>query len=77
MAQQINVLGMTDLDASGQAVTHYAKVIKGKGVGGDPERYYISGICEGNREGFATWADAARYVNATWPNMPIKGSAEL
>lgn len=70
----MNVLAITDILPSGERVTQYAKITKGKGVGGDDNRFYINGICEGNRDGFATWADAARYVNLTWPDMPIQGS---
>lgn len=71
MAETFSALAATDLDRQGNAVTCYATITAGKNVGGDHARYYISGICEGNREGFATWAEAARYINAVWPNMPI------
>ena len=71
MAETFKALAATDIDRNGNAVAYYAAIITGRSVGGDHARYYISGICEGNREGFATWQEAARYVNATWPAMPI------
>lgn len=71
MAEAFNALAATDIDCHGNAVAYFAEIVTGEHVGGDHARYYVSGICEGNRAGFATWADAARYVNVTWPTMPI------
>ena len=67
-------LAITDILPNGRRVTQYAEIVTGDRVGRNPVRYYINGICEGNREGFTTWFEAARYVNVNWPDMPIKGS---
>lgn len=72
----INALAITDILPNGETVALYAKICTGNSVGGDSRRFYVEGICEGNREGFATWIEAARYVNVTWPNKPIYGSVQ-
>lgn len=64
-------LAITDIDRRGNTVAYYAQIITGEYVGGDRSRYYVVGICDGNRQGFATCAEAARYINAVWPDMPI------
>lgn len=71
---EFNALAITDILPNGKTIVQYAKIVTGNSVGGDSRRFYISGICEGNREGFATWIEAASYVNLTWPDMPIQGS---
>jgi hypothetical protein len=70
----MNVLAITDIMPNGETVALYAKISTGNSVGGEAGRFYIDGICEGNRLGFSTWIEAARYINATWPSMPIQGS---